>query len=690
MSEMQDAFDELSQRGTPRGFDDVLAGAAASAMHGTDDGDSGAGPGDLEPIPFVTSEARGRARRPFRAVITAAGVAALVLVSALAVSAVVGSGGSDSPEGAVRRLADALSHEDPLAAADVIAPDEVRTLHGTLDAAAHKAAELQLVQTAGAPLSGIDFNVSGLKLSTQSLGNGYSKVTVEGGTFSASTHKAKFSPLMQKALRNTDDNSSQADLSQLAGTHRLPTFVVVVRQGGSWYVSAAYTTLEYVREWNQLPAADFGAGERDVATLGADSPDAAVQDSVRALQRNDWTKLMTMVSPREIPFYDYRAAFNELIRKREAESAAPSTNFTIDAMTTNAQIDGDTAKVTLNASGTTDSGKWKLEGGCFTPPDTSTPAITCGEGDFLGLISTPYSALDKGSQFTAIKHGGRWFVSPVGTVLDVVDKWISTLDRRTLFTMIGIPNQLPPDGSLTLGSPFALNAANRHLQVLTFDGHKGQKLLGLAKSKLQPTDVRGLQGDFSATSARLFAPDGSELTDSYGLFDGQPVALPADGTYTVAVQSYGLSGGGDVTVTIWNAADAPAAAKNPVGMNGSCTYSGLVQSCSSSSAVATAPSNGTSGQLGLNPIPALCDANGQAGVGGNLSVLGADGKPLLDEKGAPLTLPAGTDLTSLCATIKNSGQNGGGDIVSGSGTASVGTTAVGPAATAVAVPTSNG
>ena len=304
-------------------------------------------------------------------------------------------------------------------------------------------------------------------------------------------------------------------------------------------------------------------------------------------------------------------------------------------MTTNAQVDGDTAKVTLNASGTTDSGKWTLEGGCFTPPDTSTPAITCGEGDFLGLISTPYSALDKSSQVTVVKHGGRWFVSPVGTVLDVVDKWISTLDRRTLFTMIGIPNQLPPDGSLTLGKPFELNAANRHLQVLTFDGHKGQKLLGLAKSKLQPTDVRGLEGDFSATSARLFAPDGSELTDSSGLFDGQPVELPADGTYTVAVQSYGLSGGGDVTVTIWNAADAPAAAKNPVGMNGSCTYSGLIQSCSSSSAVTIAPSNGPLGQLGLNPMSGLCDANGHAVVGGNLPMMGADGKPLLDENGCP-------------------------------------------------------
>ena len=75
--------------------------------------------------------------------IAAAGLAALVLVGGLAVSAVVGSGGAGSPEAAVHRLADAISHEDPLAAADVIAPDEVRSLHATLTDAERKAAELQ-------------------------------------------------------------------------------------------------------------------------------------------------------------------------------------------------------------------------------------------------------------------------------------------------------------------------------------------------------------------------------------------------------------------------------------------------------------------------------------------------------------------------------------------------------------------
>ena len=74
------------------------------------------------------------------------------------------------------------------------------------------------MQTAGAPLAGVDFNVSGLKLSTQSLGDGYAKVTIDGGTFSASTHKAQFSALMQKVLRDTDDNSAQYDLAKLAST----------------------------------------------------------------------------------------------------------------------------------------------------------------------------------------------------------------------------------------------------------------------------------------------------------------------------------------------------------------------------------------------------------------------------------------------------------------------------------------
>ncbi len=276
--ELHDALEPARATRCARGFDEVFAAAsddAATAGSAPAMVEHGTATGDLDSIPFVTSETPARRRgRPIGSMIAAAGVAALVVVGTFAVGAVVGNSGSGSgsPEGAVRRLADALSHEDPLAAADVLAPSEVRSLHGTLQSAERKAAELKLVQTAGAPLTGIDFQVTGLQLSTQSLGSGYAKVTVDEGTFSASTHKPQFSPLMQKVLRNTRDNSAHADLAKLAENMDLPTFVVAVRDGGRWYVSAAYTVLEYIREANQLPAADFGSG--DACNLDAGRGDA--------------------------------------------------------------------------------------------------------------------------------------------------------------------------------------------------------------------------------------------------------------------------------------------------------------------------------------------------------------------------------------------------------------------------------
>src|SRR4029079_17831116 len=112
----------------------------------------------------------------------------------------------------------------------------------------------------------------------------------------------------------------------------------------------------------------------------------------------------------------------------------------------------------------------------------------------------------------------------------VLDHFIAQIDRRSLFTLLNIPNQLPPDGRLTLGQPVALNDGNQHLQVLTYDGHKGENLLGQAVAK--PTSPKGAESDFSDVAVRVFAPDGSEIDQDYGMLDGQSLTLPADATYT--------------------------------------------------------------------------------------------------------------------------------------------------------------
>ena len=96
-------------------------------------------------------------------------------------------------------------------------------------------------------------------------------------------------------------------------------------------------------------------------------------------------------------------------------------------------------------------------------------------------------------------------------MLDVVDQFISNIDRRSLFTLLGVANDLPPDGVLTLGKPVVL-PTNTQLgeQVLSFKGSKGESLLGQVTSKAPAPSVgqNGINVDeFPGAEARYYAAD---------------------------------------------------------------------------------------------------------------------------------------------------------------------------------------
>jgi hypothetical protein len=562
VSDLQDRLTKIAERGTPRGFDDVFTEASKRAD-------------TLDVVPMVEdiTPRERKPRRPYMSLVAAAGVTSLLLVGMLAISALVGNGGASSPEAAVRQLADAVSHEDPLQAADVLAPNEVRSLHGTLSDAAKKAKELALVDAASAPLTGIDFSVDNLSLTTTNLGDGYAKVTVDRGSLSATTSREKFSALMQKVLREGGDNSAQVDLAQLVQDRSLPTFVIAVKDGGSWYVSAAYTALEYFREYNNLPAADFGSGVKAAATLGADSPDAAVQDAMHALQAGDWEKLMALAPPDEVPVYDYRAAISQYATQHNA-----STNFTISSMTTSSKVDGDTAKVALTAAGSTDSGDWSVRDGCFKPSDTPVAYVgILSSAD--GCLPAAYTMTFGGAGATTnaisvVQQHGRWFVSPVHTALDVLDNYIQKVDRRGLDTLLNLPGEIPSDGTLTLGQPVVISPSEPGLHVFKFHGTKGERLLGQA-------DDGTKNPDYPMADAEVFSPDGGSETGS--MVYGTAVTIAADGDYLVVMRSFSTK---DVSVTVWDAADAPEAAKHPVyGSSGDGCQTDIngISSCFSSS-----------------------------------------------------------------------------------------------------------
>jgi hypothetical protein len=596
VTELYDRLNKLADRGMPRGFDDVFDAAARRASVGVVDDDLAEmedDDGGHDVIPFVTAElSRRRPRRRFGSLIAAAGMAALLLVGMLAVTALVGSGGASTPESAVQRLADAVSHGDPLAASDVMAPEELRSLHDTVDTAQKRAAELKLVQSASAPLAGLNLSVDNLHLRVEPMADGYAKVVIDNGTLHASTHKTKFSPVMQKVLRDSTDNSTDIDLTHFGNDNPVQNFVVTVRHDGKWYVSAAYTALEYFREYNNLTAATVGAGQHDLANLGASTPDDAVKGVVQALASNDWDKLFALSNPDELPLYDYREAIKQYFTQR-----GTATSFAVDKLDTTSQVHGDTASVVMHFTGHSDNGPWSLNGGCLNPGTNGSVDVfvnspnyaycfdaTKPPDEFLSLFGV--TTLNADAQLstqavTVVRRDGRWFVNPVSSALDVLNGWIAHLTQSQLYTMLRIPQELPAKGSITLGQPFTVPASSG-VSVYTLVGHNGQQLVGL--SKVVGTSQRAY------VDLGLYDPDGKSVDNDP--FQGYPVQLSADGTYKLVLFNRMTT---DVNVTLWNLADAPTEAKTPYN---SCNYAGPEGGC----------------------VPAVGGTSGILGTGGSTSV----------------------------------------------------------------------
>ena len=578
MTELRHRLERLAGRGAPgRGADDVVAAALRAA-----DGDTFATDGitsgeravhdDLEPIELELADApraRHARRRPMRA-LAAAGLAALVGVGVLAISALSG-GGADSAEDAVRQLANAIDAEDPLAAADVLAPSEVRTLRATLDQASRRAAELRLVETASSPLAGIDLSVEGLELDGEELADGYTRVYLRGG-IRASTNTLEFSELVQRAIDEPSTSSDTVDLRDLSPAG-LDPFVVAVREDGRWYVSAAYTVLEYIREANDAGPADYGSAIAQTGELGAESPEEAARAMADALVARDWTRVFSLLPPDEIPVYDYRAAFAELLTDTE-------TDFTVEQWDASATVDGDAAVLTVRAGGSFGDGeRWNLADECLYTTFTYGAYVDEEFPEYDVESSTETTSIcfpDRGgypfSYFfgnegpgsgtvsaRAVQHDGRWFLSPVGTALDHLDLWVQHFDERTLSSILDVPETLEPDGTVALGTPITGDSAGTGLAyTFTFDGVAGQRIVGALETDNGRNPRYSSYGD-----VRIIHADGRTFDQSWAL-DGYPVTLPETGEYLLVVRTFTS---GPFTLTVWDEADAPAGVIDEFGVD---------------------------------------------------------------------------------------------------------------------------
>ncbi|MET1003302.1 MAG: hypothetical protein ABWZ15_15950 [Acidimicrobiia bacterium] len=563
MTELNERLEHLATRGNRRGADVVLNAALTSARLA--DGSNGNGDGgsavitaddlpvvDVEPDdgpPVVSMHEVRRTRRPWRTALTAGGLAALLGVGTLGIVSVLGGGGADSPEGAVKQFADALEHEDPLAAVAVLAPDEVRGLSDAVDSLSRRAQEVALVEDAARPFAGIDLDLSDVSYRTEELAPGYVKVYVDGFRIDATVHYEGVSDLVRRAWTG-DETSAHAATDTTSVPSEIGTFVVVVQDEGGWYVSPAYTALEFVRVSNEFAPADYGSGRAAIAELGADSPEAAVENAVRALGSGDWDTLWRMVPPSEIPLYDYRAALAQGLAEQERET------FTVDAFSAGSEIDGDTALVTINASGQYgDDGTWSVTDNCLAGESGEDSFALCQAGTFDGGFSLSLVGMGNPAEplrVLAVEREGRWFVSPVGSVVSLLHRVAENVTQEEVYSFLGLYNELPVDDVLTFGEPAELVVRSTP-NIYTFDGTAGQEIIGTAMND------NGEDGYFGLYPI-LIGPDGEEIEDSWGMFDGQPTVLPETGTYRIAVRTFG---NGPSSMTLYDGADAPPEVLHP-------------------------------------------------------------------------------------------------------------------------------
>ena len=159
------------------------------------------------------------------------------------------------------------------------------------------------------------------------------------------------------------------------------------------------------------------------------------------------------------------------------------------------------------SSGTNgDGGTWQVGGTCPDPrigwigygsdfggssgdwTDSGPTMELCLAGDLGDVVPFGLYAFGSGDVAPAsgsvsvdvVRENGRWFVSPVTTVLEALDATVQHIDERTIYTLLNLAYELPPDGTITLNEPFTAPARSGFFSssVFAFDGTKGQKVVG--------------------------------------------------------------------------------------------------------------------------------------------------------------------------------------------------------------------
>lgn len=368
------------------------------------------------------------------------GLAFVGLVVYSAVSSITGSKrGTDTPEGAVEMLFDAMSREDVIGVMSVMAPFEVGTSADLYPKAVDLAVAADIIEDANW-LAGIDFEAEDLEMRTTVLHPEVALVALTRGELAIALDPAAADPLFADAdsfhesitLQEAHQELSSAiweanrEIGDLPFTLQAPDelFVMTVKHDGKWFVSASYTVAEYARQILSLPPADFSAS-RDNPASGAETPSRVIDDLVEMVNSRSveehWDAILSgdldgvfeplavFSPPDELgAFLDYTPAYNALLERIEEWLADDEFGFDVEAITEsleNIEVEGDVSLAVTTREEPAGDGKATvyLESGSISTLLLLSEQ-TAGESVYFeldaswkGLCAQGYGAFDDGS-----------------------------------------------------------------------------------------------------------------------------------------------------------------------------------------------------------------------------------------------------------------------------------------------------
>jgi hypothetical protein len=393
------------------------------------------------------------------------GAVAVLAAGGFAVTAIAGGsdGGADSPEAAVEKMFESVENLDVLGVMDSLLPGERDIMRERAERLVSNLSELGVLSEDAdlGNVSGIEITLSDMEYDPVETNVDDITDVLVSGSIDASVDGEEL-PIGDLIIDRFLDGEP-LDVNESDSGDFEDLMITTVEDDGRWYVSAGYTIAEYARTGGYPDEASFDipAIEDAIALNGGDSPEAAINNLIDAIEGFDLEGVVGTLDPREFgALQRYAPQFIDEPADQLAE-LQDEASITFGDITYHVTRDGSTATVGLEIDAFAvqfpeGSVEYRADGNCITisesgaePQEMCAGELSADPDDITSqleellpddpeladaattLAEDAQAAFDDLAPLglTVSEVDGEWYVSVLGTAADTGLTVLDALDR---------------------------------------------------------------------------------------------------------------------------------------------------------------------------------------------------------------------------------------------------------------------